>query len=303
MRIAASGVNPLDPKKFTMALRRIRAPGTAGCSGLDLAGTVETVGPGVTTFRPGDKVYGMTGGVGGLQGSLAEFAAVDGAWCADARRSRHARGAALRSSSSPLGRLGRPCRCKGRASRPELMAVRAALAMWPPRSRSRQALAYSRPALAGIAPSSAARRDVDRLPVGGGRRIVQRCTKGAGFDLVYDTVRGTTLDASFLAIRRLGHVVSCLGWGSHALGPLSFRAGTYSGVFTLLPLLTGMGSNTMAKSCSRRPASLRQARSCRRSILGASRWKRSSMRTKPFATVRDRASSLSISASPKRRRR
>jgi NADPH:quinone reductase-like Zn-dependent oxidoreductase len=30
-------------------------------------------------------------------------------------------------------------------------------------------------------------------------------------------------------------VVSALGWGTHALAPLSFRAATYSGVFTLLP--------------------------------------------------------------------
>jgi len=35
--------------------------------------------------------------------------------------------------------------------------------------------------------------------------------------------------------------VSALGWGTHALAPLSFRGGTYSGVFTLLPLLTGEG--------------------------------------------------------------
>ena len=35
--------------------------------------------------------------------------------------------------------------------------------------------------------------------------------------------------------------VSSLGWGTHALAPLSFRAATYSGVFTLLPLLTGEG--------------------------------------------------------------
>src|SRR5215475_14463520 len=45
--------------------------------GLDMAGTVEAVGPGVTRYRKGDEVYGMTGGVAGRQGSLAEFAAVD----------------------------------------------------------------------------------------------------------------------------------------------------------------------------------------------------------------------------------
>jgi NADPH:quinone reductase len=36
-------------------------------------------------------------------------------------------------------------------------------------------------------------------------------------------------------------VVSALGWGTHLLAPLSFRAATYSGVFTLLPMLTGEG--------------------------------------------------------------
>ena len=73
-------------------------------------------------------------------------------------------------------------------------------------------------------------------------QYVQQYTDGEGFDIVYDTVGGATLDASFIAARRYhGHVVSCLGWGTHALAPLSFRAATYSGVFTLMPLLTGKG--------------------------------------------------------------
>src|SRR5262249_3951977 len=72
-------------------------------------------------------------------------------------------------------------------------------------------------------------------------RYVATHTAGAGFDIVYDTAGGSALDASFQAIRRFGHVVSALGWGTHTLAPLSFRGGTYSGVFTLLPLLTGEG--------------------------------------------------------------
>jgi hypothetical protein len=42
-----------------------------------LAGIVEAVGQDVEAFQEGDAVYGMTGGVGGLPGSLAEYAAVD----------------------------------------------------------------------------------------------------------------------------------------------------------------------------------------------------------------------------------
>jgi NADPH2:quinone reductase len=65
---------------------------------------------------------------------------------------------------------------------------------------------------------------------------------GEGFDVVFDTVGGSTLDGSFASVRPYtGHVVSILGWGTHSIAPLSFRGATYSGVFTLLPLLTGRG--------------------------------------------------------------
>ena len=71
---------------------------------------------------------------------------------------------------------------------------------------------------------------------------VQTFTGGAGFDIVYDTVGGSTIDASFSAVRRYtGQVVSCLGWSTHSLAPLSFRGATYSGVFTLYPMLSGVG--------------------------------------------------------------
>jgi NADPH:quinone reductase-like Zn-dependent oxidoreductase len=69
---------------------------------------------------------------------------------------------------------------------------------------------------------------------------VAEYTASEGFDIVYDTVGGTTLDDSFMAAKiYTGHVVSCLGWGTHKLAPLSFRGATYSGVFTLLPMLSG----------------------------------------------------------------
>ena len=71
VKIKASGVNPLDTKiragKAAHAKRTLPA-----VLGLDLAGVVEEVGTGVNDFTPGDEVFGMTGGVGDLQGSLAE---------------------------------------------------------------------------------------------------------------------------------------------------------------------------------------------------------------------------------------
>jgi NADPH:quinone reductase len=41
----------------------------------DVAGVVEAVGDGVTEFAPGDEVFGCVGGVRGLGGTIAEYAA------------------------------------------------------------------------------------------------------------------------------------------------------------------------------------------------------------------------------------
>src|SRR3712207_2904678 len=76
VRVKASGVNPLDLK--IQAGQAAHAEGELpAVPGTDLAGVVERVGAGVTGFDEGDEVYGLTGGVGRLQGSLAEAVAVD----------------------------------------------------------------------------------------------------------------------------------------------------------------------------------------------------------------------------------
>src|SRR5690242_4062200 len=76
VRVRASGVNPLDTKIRAGKAAHARSALPA-VLGLDLAGVVEATAGNVTGFAPGDEVYGLTGGVGDLQGSLAEYAAVD----------------------------------------------------------------------------------------------------------------------------------------------------------------------------------------------------------------------------------
>ena len=76
VRIAASGVNPLDTKIRAGRAAHTRHPLPA-MLGMDMAGTVEEVGAGVSEFKAGDEVYGMVGGVAGLPGTIAEFIQVD----------------------------------------------------------------------------------------------------------------------------------------------------------------------------------------------------------------------------------
>lgn len=242
VRITASGVNPLDTKIRAGVAAHALHPFPA-ILGIDLAGTVTAVGPGVTAFREGDEVFGMIGGVGGVQGSLAEFAAVDAALLAEKPRNvgmREAAALPLIFITAWEGlidragiRSGQRVLIHGGAGGVGHVAVQLALSIGAKvfATGSAESLSYIREL--GATPIDYRATAVEQY--------VAEHTDGKGFDIVYDSVGGATLDASFNAITRFGHVVSALGWGTHALAPLSFRGGTYSGVFTLLPLLTGEG--------------------------------------------------------------
>jgi NADPH2:quinone reductase len=241
VRIEASAVNPLDIK-----IRRGQAAHAAtvlpAILGLDLAGTVVAVAPDVTEFGVGDEVYGMTGGVGGHQGSLAQFAAVDQRLLALRPRTLSAR----QCAALPLAVItaweglvdrarvgpGHSVLVHGGAGGIGHVAVQVAL------SRGAEVFATGSPA------SQDTIRGLGAVPIDYTVRSVADYvldhTDGEGFDVVFDTVGGPTLDESFTAVKRhTGHVVSALGWGTHSLAPLSFRGASYSGVFALMPLLTG----------------------------------------------------------------
>lgn len=241
VRITASGVNPLDTKIRAGEAAHARQPLPA-ILGIDLAGVVEAVGAGVTGFRRGDEVYGMTGGVGDLQGSLAEFAAVDTRLLAPKPSNLSMREAA----ALPLAFI---TAWEGLVDRAAVKAGDKVLVLGGAGGVGHIAVQIARAFGAEVfAVDAASKKDllielgatpIDReTPV---ETYVTQHTGGRGFDIVYDTVGGAALDGAFTAVRRFGHVVSALGWGTHALAPLSFRAASYSGVFTLLPMLTGEG--------------------------------------------------------------
>ncbi|MDR9775698.1 zinc-dependent alcohol dehydrogenase family protein [Rhizobium hidalgonense] len=241
VRIKASGVNPLDLKIRAGNAAHARHPLPA-IVGIDMAGVVEEVGIGVSGFRRGDAVYGMTGGVGGVQGSLADFAAVDAALLAPKPQNLSMREAAALPLISITAWEGLVDRAGVRAGQKLLVIGGGGVGHIVAQiAKAAGAKAYvvdgasKADYLAGLG-ATPIDRDAETVEY-----YVAKHTGGKGFDLVYDTVGGQGLDTAFRAVSQFGHVVSCLGWGSHALAPLSFKAATYSGVFTLLPLLTGEG--------------------------------------------------------------
>lgn len=241
VRVAAAGTNPLDTKIRAGEAAHARHPLPA-VLGMDLAGVVEAVGEGVEAFAPGDEVYGFTGGVGGMQGSLAQFVAADARLLAHKPANLSMREAAVLPLVAITAWEGLVDRARIQPGQTVLVqgggggvghvAVQIALAHGAKvfATAFGEDLAYVRGL--GAVPIDAT-CDIESY--------VAQHTAGRGFDVVYDTLGGTVLDASFKAVARFGHVVSCLGWGTHALAPLSFKQGTYSGVFTLHALLADEG--------------------------------------------------------------
>jgi NADPH:quinone reductase-like Zn-dependent oxidoreductase len=243
LRVHASGVNPLDTKIRAGKAAHAKQPLPA-VLGLDMAGVVEEVGPGVNAFRPGDEVYGMVGGVGGIQGTLAELVVANADLIALKPKSLSMRQAAALPLVTITAWEGLVDRAKVRKGQKVLihagaggvghLAIQIATAfgaeVFATVSLEKQHLVEQ----LGATPI-----DYRSLTT---EQYVAAHTQDQGFDVVYDTVGGATIDASFGAVKRYtGHVVSCLGWSTHSLAPLSFRGATYSGVFTLMPLLTGLG--------------------------------------------------------------
>jgi NADPH:quinone reductase len=243
VRVEASGVNPLDVKVAagTAAHARVTPPMVLG---LDLAGVVTELGEGVHSLQVGDEVYGLTGGVGRSPGSLAEYSAVD----ADLLARKPERLSMTEAAALPLASItaweglvdragvgqGQRVLVLGGAGGVGHVAVQLA--------RARGATVFA----TGTGESLPVIKTLGAEPIDYLTRTVEdyvaTLTGDEGFDVIFDTVGGAALDGAFAAVRTYtGHVVSILGWGTHSLAPLSFRGATYSGVFTLLPILTGRG--------------------------------------------------------------
>ena len=241
VNVKAASVNPLDTKIKTGNAGHAKTQLPA-ILGIDMAGIVVEVGSGVTKFKAGDEVYGMTGGIAGVQGSLAEYAAVD----ADLLALKPNNITMGEAAAIPLGFItaweglvdrakvekGKTVLIHGGSGGVGHLAVQIAVAkgatVFTTDSPGKKELVEAY----GATSIDYTTQNVDDY--------VKQHSDGEGFDIVFDTVGGSTLDSSFKAVKvYTGHAISILGWGTHSIAPLSFRGATYSGVFTLLPLITG----------------------------------------------------------------
>jgi NADPH:quinone reductase len=249
VRIHAAGINPLDTKIRAGGATHAKQPLPA-ILGVDMSGIVEAVGPGVTAFRVGDEVYGMVGGVGGLQGTLAQYIIANADLIALKPKSLTMREAAALPLITITAWQGLIDQAHVRKGQRVLVHAGAGgvghIAVQLAKSFGADVFATVSPEKEHIVRRLGA-VSIDYRSLSTAEYVALHA-EGQGFDIVYDTVGGATIDAAFEAISPYtGHVVSCLGWSTHSLAPLSFRNATYSGVFTLNPLLTGVGQSRLGQ--------------------------------------------------------
>ena len=242
VRIIAASVNPVDTK-----IRRVghaSSPELPALLGCDMAGEVVALGPDVSGFSVGDRVYGCVGGVRGSPGTYAELVAADArllAMAPDGLPLREAAALPLVTITAweALDRLGvgkgTHLLIHGGAGGVGHVAIQLA------KSRgARVATTISSPEKAAIARGFGADETIDYRsePV---EAYVERLTGGRGFDAVFDSTGGSDLATSFAAARHNGQVAVIVASYSADLTPMHVKGLSLHAVFMLIPLLYGVG--------------------------------------------------------------
>ncbi len=239
VEVKATSVNPLD----TM-LRSIDLPWSANLPEIlhgDVAGIVVEVSEDVTNFNLGDEVYGMAGGINGVDGALAEFMLVDARLMAQKPKTLTMKQAAalplvaITSYEALVHKMnvqaGDNVLIHGATGGVGHIAVQLAKVL------GATVTATHSTANAELAKTVGADNLVD-FSTEAVADYVQAHTGGTGFDKIFDTVAGDNIQKSFEAAKFNGHVATILPIENVlqvALKSLSFHS-----ILMLIPLCHGI---------------------------------------------------------------
>ncbi len=242
VKVAASSVNTIDMMLREMGEALPFHPQLPGVLGMDFAGTVEAVGEGVTDYAVGDEVYGCAGGLGDLQGSLAEYMVADADLVAHKPKNISMREAALPlvgiTAYEGLVRAG-------------VKAGQKVLVHGGAGGVGHVALQVAKHFGAEVYATGTAGEKVDLINELGATAIdytsesvadyVEKYTSGAGFDVVFDSVGGANLNNSIEATKLNGQIATTLSMHEQDLTMVHMKGQSLHVVFMLLPMIYNVG--------------------------------------------------------------
>ena len=240
VRVSATSVNTVDTMIRRLGQKELPlSPDLPAVLGMDFAGTVESVGNGVSDFVPGDEVYGCAGGLADLQGALAEYMVADARLIAKKPKSLSMREAAalplvgitayeglVRANVQPGQRVLVHGGAGGVGHVALQLAQHAGAQVYATGGEERS--------LGVIRQYGATAIDYRREEVSD---YVSQYTGGAGFDVVYDSVGGTNMTNSFEAAALNAQVVTTVSMVEIDLTPAHFKGLSLHVVFMLIPML------------------------------------------------------------------
>lgn len=249
VRVAATSVNPVDYKIRSGAAAAL-APAFPATLHMDVAGTVEALGPGVDAFAVGEAVFGCAGGMlgaeGPLPGALADFMVCDARLLAPKPPSLSFEEAAALplvwltaweglAWTKARVRAGDRVLVYGGTGGVGHVAVQLACALGAEVTAT-ASTEVKRETARALGATHVSDHHAE-LP----EELSARVTGGAGFDVVFDTVGGAHVQVAARAARPNGHVVT-VGVGAKTdVSAMSRRALSLDVVWMLLPMFTGEG--------------------------------------------------------------
>ena len=239
VKIAATSVNTVDTMIRAMGKDLPLSPDLPAVLGMDFAGTIESVGEGVTDFSVGDEVFGCAGGLAGLQGSLAEF------MLADAQLIAHKPTSLSMAEAAAIPLVG--ITAYEGLTRAGISSGQNVLVHGGAGGVGHIAVQIAKHFGANVSATGGEDKQLALIESFGATAInfktqsvddyVAAQTQGVGFDLVFDSVGGPNLTNSFDAARLNGHVATTVSLLELDLTPAHFKGLSLHVVFMLIPML------------------------------------------------------------------
>lgn len=243
VRIAATSVNTVDTMIRQMGQELPISPDLPAILGMDFAGTIEAIGEGVTEFAVGDEVYGCAGGLGELQGTLAEYIA------ADVRLIAHKPKILSMREAAALPLVG--ITAYEGLVRAGIKQNQRVLVHGGAGGVGHIALQLARHFGAEVYSTGGRDEQLDLIERLGATAInykteavadyVAKYTNGAGFDVVFDSVGAENLINSFEAAALNGQVAATVSMLELDLSLAHFKGLSLHVVFMLIPMIHNHG--------------------------------------------------------------
>lgn len=239
IKISASSINTVDTMIRNLGKNLPFAPATPAILGMDFAGTIEKTGTNVTGFSVGDEVYGCVGGLGDLQGTLAEYIAADSKHIAQKPKNLTMKEAA----SLPLVGI---TAYEG-LIRANVKSGQKVLVHGGTGGVGHVAVQLAKHFGGDVYSTVSGEKQMEIIKKFGAEPInykteqvedyVNKHTNGVGFDVVFDSVGGENMLKSFEAAALNGQVATTVSLCNLDLSTMHFKGLSLHVVFMLIPML------------------------------------------------------------------